>query len=131
MTDKQLKKASGQFGDQETGDVSADIEREVRDEKNPAVIRARLNTETARIAWQELAPHFARGSVIVVAAGLDLVEVAAAFVEDRQQDVAAWLESGQLERAQDDHAERWNRDGCEMWAVVVAPWVLVQEATGK
>ena len=131
MTDKQQKKVSDRCGGEKASECSADIERDVRDEKDPAVIRARLNTETARIAWQELAPHFARGSVIVVGSELDLVEVAAAFVEDRQQDVAKWLGDGQLARAQDSHAERWNRDGCEMWAVVVAPWVLVQEVANR
>lgn len=131
MKSKRDKAANGASRDVDAGEKAQEIERDIKDERDPAVIRARLNTETARIAWQELAPHFARGSVVVVAAGLDLVEVAAAFVEDRQQDVAAWLDAGQIERAQDEHAERWNRDGGEVWAVVVAPWVLVQEAASR
>ena len=41
-----------------------------------------LNQQTARVHWQELETHFARGVVIEVASDLDLVEVAACFAND-------------------------------------------------
>ncbi|HEX6927784.1 MAG TPA: DUF2288 domain-containing protein [Gammaproteobacteria bacterium] len=89
-------------------------------------LRHRLNAETARIAWAELAPHFARGVVVRVGGSLDLVEVAAAFVEDRRDAVDAWLRAGEIRRATDDDAREWQDGDAGCWAVVVAPWVLVQ-----
>lgn len=93
-----------------------------------AELRARLNAETARIAFAELAPHFARGAVVHVDAGLDLVEVAACFAEDRRADVEDWLRSGAIGVATDAQAQAWADANAEFWAVVVAPWVLVQPA---
>lgn len=90
-------------------------------------LRARLNAETGRIGWDELAPHFARGVVVRVGMELDLVEVAARFVENRQEQVEQWMKSGDVRRASDDDAVRWADASPEFWAVVVAPWVLVQE----
>lgn len=93
-------------------------------------LRARLNAETGRIGWDELAPHFARGVLVRVAADLDLVEVAACFVENRESMVSEWMASGQLARADDADARRWSAGPVEFWAVVVAPWVLAQEVAG-
>lgn len=92
-----------------------------------AELRTRLNAETGRLAWPELARHFARGVVVRVAPGLDLVEVAAAMVRDDRAAVAAWTEAGSVARASDQDALAWNEAGTEFWAVVAAPWVLVQE----
>ena len=90
-------------------------------------LRAKLNAETAKLRWPELEPHFARGAVIVVDPALDLVQVAECVVADDKKTVAAWLEHGQLRRAEPDHAEDWRRRDAQLWAVVTAPWVLVQE----
>ncbi|MDX1454599.1 MAG: DUF2288 domain-containing protein [Gammaproteobacteria bacterium] len=102
-------------------------EGQLAESTDPAELRARLNTETARIEWQALAPHFARGVVVVVSPELDLVEVAAAFVENDKASVSEWMESDKLERASDDDARGWSESDKELWAVVVAPWVLVQD----
>lgn len=92
------------------------------------LLRAKLNGETARLSWKELERHFARGVVIRVATGLDLVEVALRFARDDRARVAALLESGQVARVSDAEALDWQERGAELWGVVVAPWVLVQEA---
>ena len=96
-------------------------------EQNADELRARLNAETGRIGWGELAPHFARGALVKVAPGLDLVEVAARFVENRETEVAAWMAEGKVARADDADARRWSDNPPQFWAVVVAPWVLVQQ----
>ncbi|MDT8385949.1 MAG: DUF2288 domain-containing protein [Thiogranum sp.] len=88
-----------------------------------------FNQQTARITWPELERHFARGVVIEVDAGLDLVEVATSFANDEQPVVQEWLAAGQVQPLSTDTARRWNRGDAELWAVVVAPWVLVQERT--
>ncbi|HEX7029001.1 MAG TPA: DUF2288 domain-containing protein [Gammaproteobacteria bacterium] len=91
-------------------------------------LRIRLNAETGRITWPELAPHFARGAVVRVDPALDLVEVAAAFVENRRDAVEAWLQAGKVAVATDADARAWTEGGPEFRAVVAAPWVLVQQA---
>ena len=88
---------------------------------------ARLNAETGRLAWVELQRHFAHGVVIRVAVGLDLVDVAARFAMDDRAAVQDWLATGQVGRATDADALGWQARQANFWAVVVAPWVLVQE----
>lgn len=97
-------------------------------EQNRSEISAMLNAQTGRLAWAELERHFARGVVVKVAAELDLVEVASRLVQDDKAAVEAWLEDGTLSRATSLDAMDWNGRTPEFWAVVVAPWVLVQEA---
>jgi len=86
-----------------------------------------LNAETGRIRWHELERHFARGAVVRVAPNLDLVAVAAAFVRDDRRRVEVWLTSGEVRRASGEDAASWHQRDPELWAVVAAPWVLVQE----
>lgn len=86
----------------------------------------RLNLETGRIRWSELQRHFARGVVIVVSETLDLVDIAAAFIDDDDQRVKNLMEKGLVRRAETGDATTWNAGNSEFWAVVAAPWVLVQ-----
>jgi hypothetical protein len=88
---------------------------------------ARLNTETARISWPELERHFARGALLTVSPELDLVQVGVHIINDDKTIVDAWLETGELRKTTDDDARELSIDGVSLWAVVVAPWVLVQE----
>ncbi len=90
-------------------------------------LRVKLNTETAKIAWAELQKPFARGAVVKVSPGLDLVEVATSFALDDKAAVESWMRSGLVGRLGDDDARDWQERDPTLWAVVVAPWVLVQE----
>lgn len=90
-------------------------------------ITARLNTETARIEWKELERHFARGALITVSSELDLVQAGAHMIHDDKTIIDAWLESGELRNTTDEEARNWSSDDQVLWAVVIAPWVLVQE----
>ncbi len=83
--------------------------------------------ETARIGWRELEPLFARGILLRVAGELDLVSVAEAIASDAKDTVSAWLASGMVERMQAESAASYLARDPELWAVVVSPWVLVQE----
>ena len=91
----------------------------------------KLLGETARISWQELQPFFARGALLRVESGLDLVEVAAALAEDDRSRVSAWLGSGQLAAVTASEAHDLLQRDPELWAVVVAPWVVMQERSGN
>lgn len=87
-----------------------------------------LNAQTGRIGWEELQRHFASGKVIKVTASSDLVEVAATLVQDNKAQFQQWLSEGVVAHATDEDAMRWNAQNTEFWAVVAAPWILVQEA---
>lgn len=91
-------------------------------------LRAKLNSETAKIAWPELERHFARGVVVVVMPGMDLIEVAHTMARDDSAALAAWMQSGQVARAEAEQARDWHARQAVFWAVVVAPWVVIQEA---
>lgn len=89
--------------------------------------RASVNLETAQIAWKELQRLFASGAVIAVSADLDLVEVAFQISEDNAAQVAQWMDAGQIARVTDQQALTWYGADAMVWAVVVRPYVLVQE----
>lgn len=91
------------------------------------LLKAHLNSETGKLSWLELQRHFARGVVIRVIPGVDLVEVAVCFSKDDNETVARLLATGQIVRATDEDAHDWQHRDPLFWAVVVAPWVLVQE----
>ena len=86
-----------------------------------------LNAQTGRIGWPELARHFARGLVIDVSPDEDLLAIAEALVRDQADEIDRLHKSGRLHRATDQDAIRWQEENSQFWAVVVAPWVLVQE----
>ncbi len=94
-------------------------------------LRIRLNRETAKIAWPELQPHFARGMVVKVAPELDLVEVAVGVIRDDKQRVEEWMAAGKIARASVGDARAWMEKKQILWAVVTAPWVLVQENANR
>jgi len=95
------------------------------------ILRAKLNLETAQLAWSELERHFARGDVIKVAVGVDLIDAAQHIAENDAATVEAWLADGRIARAEMRDAEDWHARQPMFWAVVVAPWVLVQEVQKK
>ncbi|MCL6271212.1 DUF2288 domain-containing protein [Sansalvadorimonas sp. 2012CJ34-2] len=91
----------------------------------------KLNLETARIPWAELQRLYARGVVMVVSENLDLVSVAVAVVDDLADQVKAWVGQGKLRRATDKDALEWYEGEASLWAVAVAPWVLVQQEKSR
>ena len=89
--------------------------------------RAKINSETARIPWAQLQRFFAAGKVMRVASGLDLVDVAYALEQDDVERVRQWTEASQLAPVSDEMAREWISADALLWAVVIKPWVLVQE----
>jgi hypothetical protein len=90
-------------------------------------LRQQLNLETGKIAWEELQRHYARGVIIKVSTEMDLVDVAVKFVQDNKPAIEDWLTNGSIARATDQDATQWSEAQTVFWAVVAAPWVLVQE----
>ncbi|MCG6935369.1 MAG: DUF2288 domain-containing protein [Proteobacteria bacterium] len=93
----------------------------------PIELRQRLNLETGQLSWDELQRYFAQGVVLVVEKGLDLVDVAASFAEDNRESIEILLHSQQLHQATDSEARNWHDSKARFWAVVVAPWVIIQQ----
>ena len=99
--------------------------------EQPSTLYAKLLGETAPISWEELQPFFARGALLWVAGAQDLVEVALAVAEDDRGKVASWLTDGALRKVEAEQAEDLLGRDPKLWAVVVAPWVLIQERAGE
>ncbi len=90
-------------------------------------LRARLNAETGKLALHEFERHFARGVVIKIATNIDLVEVATSMTKDDKATIEHLMQADKLSRASVDDLKDWHERNPAFWAVVVAPWVLVQE----
>ena len=99
---------------------------DIRDSALEPHLETRLNGQTAKIRWHELQRYFARGVVREVAPGEDLVAVGKAIIDNDTERVRQWLASQVLTVPDDARARRWHADDAELWALVVAPWVLVQ-----
>lgn len=93
-----------------------------------ALEKAKVNLETSQIPWQELQRFFAAGLAIAVNKELDLIEVAYQFSVDNKLLVEDWLKNRQIGPVSDQQAIHWLANNVEVWAVVVKPWILVQDA---
>lgn len=89
--------------------------------------RAEIVGETATIAWNQLEIFYARGEAILVDKTMDLIKVAHAISVDEIHVVEEWIAEGKLKRQFDEEARIWSEQQSEVWAVVIKPWVLVQE----
>ena len=96
-------------------------------EANEDLLRAKINGETSRMQWKELQRFFAGGSVIAVSDDLDLVDVAVRIASDDTAAVQQWLSDGRVGRVSDAQASAWLEADATLWAVVVKPWILVQQ----
>ena len=100
-------------------------------DKLQALLRDDIHSETSKIAWSELQRFFAAGKAIHIAVDLDLVEVALQFTNDNSTLVAEWMANGKISAVSDEQARHWYDTDASVWAVVVKPWVLVQDVKEK
>jgi len=103
------------------------MQEKLPDEKDPELLRQKLALETAPIAWRELERFHARGVVVQASQSLDLVEVGYQLTQDNKPQVEQWMKSGELGSVSDTDAQAWHESNREVWALVIAPWVLVQK----
>ncbi len=90
-------------------------------------LKKRLNSETSRIPWKDLQRFFAGGYTLRVDDSLDLIEVACLFQQDDINQVEQWLDEQKVQAVSDEDARIWYENDQILWAVVVKPWVLVQD----
>ncbi len=95
-------------------------------EQDQELIRAKLNSETAKLGWKELQRFFAGGKLLYVDSDLDLIDVALAIQQDDQVKVRQWMEQMQLTEVSDLQAKDWFDNNSLLWTLVVKPWILVQ-----
>lgn len=88
-----------------------------------------LCRETAKVTWAEIESFFANGSLIMVDKSLDLIKVAVAITNDDSAKMESWMAEKLVLNASDEMALSWHESQSLLWAVVVKPWVLVQELT--
>ena len=88
---------------------------------------ARLNSETAKIAWHDLQTHYAAGNVLGVAAKADLIKVAIEFNRDNATQIQQWLADSSLFEISDQQATDWYESNQQLWALVIPPFVVVQQ----
>ena len=103
-----------------------DIEHNSTDEALEA-LKTKLNRDTAKINWSALQEHHQKEAVIRGENSQDLVTVAGEFVQDNHSQVKEWLDQGAIAKVGIERGQQWLEDDIELWAVVVAPWILVQE----
>jgi|EP01030_Chromulinospumella_sphaerica_P007608 hypothetical protein len=95
--------------------------------EEPSTLYAKLLGETASITWKELEPFFAKGALLWVDPGLDLIAAAEAMATDDGEKVATWLADDKVAKLSESRAlDLFERDP-SLWAVVVSPWIMIQE----
>ncbi len=87
----------------------------------------KLHSETALMHWLDLQTFFAKGMVLHVDKSLDLIKTAVLFAEDMADDLAPQIENEMITHPSNDQARAWYEANIELWTVVVAPYILVQE----
>ncbi len=90
---------------------------------------AQLLGQTARMSWAEIMPIFAKGMVLWVASNQDLGTAwpsrSSKTIKERQCANAAKA----LHHLKDEQALDFQQRDPELWAVVVAPWLISARAS--
>lgn len=92
-------------------------------------LRSKLEAEIGPAHWKVIRPHFLRGAIIIVSPELDLVDVAVKVAEDDTNAIKTWIEEGKLTKPFPEDAKRWEEEKEEPKALVVEPFVLIQDPT--
>lgn len=88
--------------------------------------REKLEKYSGDVDWSYLKPHFEAGAMIYVDPCLELKTAGLALARDNQEQVKAWLKSGDLVQPCKLHAEHWEQHGTRFNAMIVRPFVLAQ-----
>jgi|GEM_PF-2016171 len=86
-----------------------------------------LVKQTAKIPWAELERFFAAGKVIEVEPPLNLVTVGLALKDDDVAQFNEWINANKIAPINDESAQLLHDQNASVWALAVAPWVLIQK----
>lgn len=91
-------------------------------------LRAELTEGLDEAEWEWLIPHVQRDAVILVASGLNLLDVGEAIANDNTQSVQQWIDEQLITKPSVDQVGEWNGDRQKRFnTLIVQPFVLVQE----
>ncbi len=84
--------------------------------------------DLAEVNWRELKIHLRRDAIIIVAAELDLIEVAVAVAEDDKIRVETWIAADQLVKPTMEQLESWEQEPDNRFQMlIVQPFILVRD----
>ena len=96
--------------------------------KSDDELKLELQKALDQAEWAWIARHAERDAVIVVSAGIDMLDVAIKVVRDDAATVAAWVESGKIWKPTRGQLDAWNAaPDRKFMSLVVQPYVFVQE----
>jgi len=83
--------------------------------------------DLAEVSWRELKIHLKRDAIIVVAADLDLIDVAVAVASDDKSLVEVWIGEDQLGKPTEEQLKSWEEESDYRFKMlIVQPFILVQ-----
>ena len=98
---------------------------------NAQDLRVKLNSELLRNTAREvILPHIDK-QVVFLVVGEQLVQAGVSLATDDVEQVKAWLEDGTLKRPDQAMLDDWERRDTTFAALIVKPWVLIQEEPEK
>ena len=90
-------------------------------------MRDELRAAVGVVLWSDLQAHAKRDAIIVVSAGLDVVEAGAALAENDAARLEQWIREGLLGKPTAADLERWSIDRTARFdSLIVAPFVLIR-----
>ena len=100
-------------------------------ESTPISTLEKLHSETALFHWKDLQRFFAQGKVLLVDQTLNLVNTASLFADDKVKELEPLINAESVRAPSNDQARTWFAGDVELWVVVVAPYVIVQEQSAS
>lgn len=98
------------------------------DNTSEADLRVELQAAIDEAEWNWLEPHARRDSLILVAADLDLVDVAVAIANDNTLHVQHWIAEALIQKPSPHQLSDWTLEQHKRFhALIVQPYVLAQE----
>ncbi len=95
-------------------------------------LRAELAEDLDEAEWDWLIPHVQRDAVVVVASGLDLLDVGVAIASDNVSSVQHWIGEQLIAKPSLTQMTEWNSDRTKRFnSLIVQPYVLVQELASE
>ena len=96
-------------------------------ENDPQTTREKLEGEAGPADWKVLKPHFLRGAIITISPELDIIDAGVRIATDDTAQIEVWMSEGKITRPTQTDADAWEKTDLEMTALVIAPFVLVQQ----
>ncbi len=91
-------------------------------------LKQKLNFETARISWKEIETFFAKGVLLQIEAGEDLVNTADLIASNNVKEIENLILNKKIAFATPEWVKKNCLPNTELWTVVVAPYVVCQLA---